>query len=479
MQTASRTLDAREIQKWDDEADVVVVGLGCAGACAAIEAVDAGAEVLVLERAGGGGGTSAMSGGVIYLGGGTPVQEKCGFDDSPDEMFEYLMAACGPGPDEAKLRLFCERSVEHYHWLVDQGVPFKAKFYPEPGMEPPTDDGLIFSGSEDAWPFDRIARPAPRGHKAQAEGAAGGFLMQRLLAAVDRVGARVRANVRASALVVEPDGRVVGVAASEQRERRAFRARCGVVLTAGGFVRDREMLRRYAPALLACNMPLGCDGDDGCGIRMGMAAGADAVRMEAASISLPLYPPKRLMKGILVNRHGQRFLNEDAYYGRSGEFALLRQEGRVHLIIDDATYVRNHAGMEISAVGESVEELEREIGLPEASLQQTVELYNRNARRGSDPVFHKSPDYLTPLEHPPYGAIDCSTERAIYAVFTLGGLRTRTSGEVLTPDGDPIPGLYAAGRTTSGLAAQGYSSGLSLADASFFGRAAGRAAAGA
>ncbi|UCE85046.1 MAG: FAD-binding protein, partial [Deltaproteobacteria bacterium] len=64
-----------------------------------------------------------------------------------------------------------------------------------------------------------------------------------------------------------------------------------------------------------------------------------------------------------------------------------------------------------------------------------------------------------------------------YAVFTLGGLRTSPRGEVLTPDGDAVPGLHAAGRTTSGLAAQGYSSGLSLADATFFGRRAGACAA--
>ena len=70
----SAVRDADRVGAWDVEADVVVVGLGCAGACAAIEAAEAGGDVLVLERAGGGGGTSAMSGGLIYMGGGTPVQ---------------------------------------------------------------------------------------------------------------------------------------------------------------------------------------------------------------------------------------------------------------------------------------------------------------------------------------------------------------------------------------------------------------------
>jgi 3-oxo-5alpha-steroid 4-dehydrogenase len=155
----------RDVATWHDTADVVVVGFGAAGACAAIEAREAGADVLVLERAGGGGGTSAMSGGLIYMGGGTPVQQACGFEDSPDEMFRFLMAALGPEPDRAKIQLFCEKSVEHFGWLESHGVPFKRSFYDEPGLEAPTDDCLVYSGGEDAWPFDQIAKPAPRAHK--------------------------------------------------------------------------------------------------------------------------------------------------------------------------------------------------------------------------------------------------------------------------------------------------------------------------
>jgi predicted oxidoreductase len=168
---------------------------------------------------------------------------------------------------------------------------------------------------------------------------------------------------------------------------------------------------------------------------------------------------------------------EDAYYGRTGEVALYHQDGRVYLIVDDETYLRNHAGMEVSSVGETIEELERELGMPEGALQSTLAFYNRHAGAGRDPLFEKGSDYLAPLEHPPFGAVDCRIGRAIYAAFTLGGLHTRPGGEVLDPDGDPVPGLYAAGRNTSGVSAQGYSSGISLADGTFFGREAGRSAA--
>jgi succinate dehydrogenase/fumarate reductase flavoprotein subunit len=128
-------------------------------------------------------------------------------------------------------------------------------------------------------------------------------------------------------------------------------------------------------------------------------------------------------------------------------------------------------------VGETPEELERELALPEGSLVATLAVYNRHAERGIDPVFGKQRGYLKPLTVPPFGAIDCTTEKAIYAAFTLGGLATDVDGAVLDPEGRAIPGLYGAGRATSGLSVGSYSSGLSLGDGTFFGRRAGRSAA--
>ncbi|MGW1093936.1 FAD-binding protein [Streptomyces sp. NPDC002596] len=98
-----RPYAAADIGTWDLTTDVVVAGYGAAGAAAAVEAARAGAEVLVLERAGGWGGAAAMGGGFIYLGGGTALQRACGFDDSPEATATFLMAAMGPGADAAKI----------------------------------------------------------------------------------------------------------------------------------------------------------------------------------------------------------------------------------------------------------------------------------------------------------------------------------------------------------------------------------------
>jgi len=469
--------DAGDVRRWDEECDVAVLGLGAAGAAAALEAGRAGADTLVLERAGGGGGTSAMSGGVLYLGGGTALQRACGFEDSPEAMFAYLMASSGESPDEAKMRLYCEGSVAHYDWLVEQGVPFKPVFYHGCSGEPPTDDGLVWSGSERVHPFCEIAAPAPRGHVPKMEHQAGPLLMQTLCQAVEKSPARIATNHRGVALVQERDGRIAGLVAESFGEERAIRARRGVVLTTGGFINDDEMIAAHQPLVRRCSFRVGAEGDDGSGIRLGMAAGAAAIHMDAASISLPVTQPWGLKRGILIDASGQRFISEDSYYGRLGEWALFHHDGRAWLVVDDAVFEKPEYPREVAAVGETPAELERELRLPEGSLEATLSLYNRHAERGCDPVFHKSGEYVQPLVKPPFGAFDCTTEGSLYAAFTLGGLRTDVDGRVQDVAGEVIPGLFGAGRATSGLAVGSYSSGLSLGDGTFFGRRAGRCAA--
>ena len=477
MRSGLRALS--EIARFDEEADVVVVGLGAAGAAAAIEAARAGARTVVLERASGGGGTSALSGGVLYLGGGTALQKACGYDDSPEQMFAYLMASTGDAPDEAKTRLYCEGSVEHYAWLAAQGVPFKPTFYEGVSGEPPTDDGLVWSGSERCHPFCDAAKPAPRGHVPQHPHQTGHVLMRFLVESAQASGARLETDARVTALVVDADGAVCGVVAKRFGALRTLRARGGVILATGGFIHADDMLRRYVPLALRCKVRVGAEGDDGSGIRLGMAAGGVAIHMDAASISLPVTQPWGLKRGVLVNAQGQRFINEDAYYGRIGEAALFHQDGRAFLIVDDEIFEQPDYVKRVAAVGETPGELERELGMPAGSLVATLAVYNQHAELGVDPLFGKQPGYLKPLRVPPFGAIDCTTEKAIYAVFTLGGLATDVDGRVLDPEGAAIPGLFGAGRATSGLSVGSYSSGLSLGDATFFGRRAGRAAAAA
>ena len=467
--------DAAEVTGWDDEADVVVVGFGAAGAAAAFTAADAGARVLVTERTGGAGGAAALAEGIVYLGGGTPIQLACGFEDSTEDMYRFLMAACGPDPDEVKIARYCAESLGHFDWLVARGVPFDPTFCADTSMAPNGTEGLVYSGGEDAYPFNEVARPAPRGHLAKTKRSTGWLLMEHLANAATAAGAEPSFNTRVDRLVVS-DGQVVGVQGQRFGETVALRARRGVVLTAGGFIFNDDMLRQHCPPLVRGNFKVGTEGDDGRGIRMAQALGASVRNMYAGEVSLPITPPRTLIHGILVNARGQRFINEDTYMGRVGQAALYGQDGEIYLIIDEASYEVNWMGLAAKWVCETPAQLEGEIGLPEGSLVATVDLYNHHAAGGADPLFHKGPPWVRPLV-PPLGAIDLRLSAAPYAPFTLGGLVTTVDGAVLDLGGDPIPGLFAAGRTTSGVCSFGYASGLSIGDSTMFGRFAGASAA--
>ena len=468
------------VRAWDHDTDVLVAGFGCAGASAAIEAAAAGARTLVVERASGAGGTTSLSGGVIYCGGGTAIQKACGFDDRPEDMFAYLHASTGIAPNTDKLQIYCEESVAHFDWIAGLGVPFKPSFWPH-YFEPYTDDCLFFSGCENAHPFTEIARPAPRGHTVQAVGSCTGGrpLMEVLESTARRAGAEVLYDSAVKALIRATDGRVVGAAIRRDSGLEYLRARRGVVLTTGGFIMNREMVARYAPQLL----PLGALGnpwDDGTGIRLGQLAGGDAVNMHAGMYPCAILQPPELVQGILLNGQGQRFINEDVNHKRIGEQSVLHQQGRMYLLVDNDLFREpSLARPTVIASGDSIAEVEAEMGLPEGTLQATVALYNRFAAEGRDPLFGKHPKFLKPLTVAPFGVFDCSVGKVdLYRAMTLGGLRTTPDGAVLSPAGEPVPGLFAAGRASSGLSAQSCAgSGAQLGEGTYFGRRAGRSAA--
>jgi len=194
--------------RWDDTADLVIVGSGAAGISAALEARAQGLDVLVLERFTIPGGSSSLSGGVCYLGGGTPLQRALGFEDSEEEMLKYLLAACGPRGLRDKIEVYCAGSLEHFDWLVKQGVAYAQRYSDEKELSHAA-ASLYYCGSERVQPYSTIARPAPRGHVPAAENQTGGrALMQTLLGAATRAGVKVRTEVVASRLILESDGRV-------------------------------------------------------------------------------------------------------------------------------------------------------------------------------------------------------------------------------------------------------------------------------
>jgi succinate dehydrogenase/fumarate reductase flavoprotein subunit len=476
---------AQEISEWHFETDVAIVGFGGAGACAAVEASDAGAAVMIFEVASASGGSTALSSAEVYMGGsgGTEIQRVCGYEDQTEDMFDYLMAAQGPLANEEKIRLYCEESRNHFDWLVAMGARYKKSEHKKRAIVAITDDCLLYTGNEKAWPFSEVAKPCPRGHNLEIEGDNGGpMFMEFMTKRVEERAVEIHYNARALTLIMNDRDEVIGLVVRIDGKEINVRSRCGVILCAGGFIMNRDMIERHAPEYAFANIPIGNPGDDGSGILIGQGAGAAVLHMNQCFLTLPFYPPSSHTRGILVNSQGQRFINEDCYHSRLAERARQQLGDGIYMIIGEKNFHQpNMLGGEIAAAAESIEELAVDVGLPVENLSHTVQSYNLHAADGVDPVFHKSADWLEPIEAT-YAAVDLTPGRhGNYCAFTLGGLDTLPTGEVLTMDKRTIPGLFAAGRTTCGVPrrAEGYASGLSVGDVTFFGRLAGRQAAAA
>ena len=521
---------------WDLEADVVVVGFGAAGACAALEAEAAGASVLVIDRFTGG-GASALSGGIVYAGGGTAQQQEAGVEDSVDSMVSYLGAEVGDAVSAATLREFCAGSAAMITWLADHGVPFEGSLCPEKTSYPTNKHYLYYSGSEQS--FRHVAKPAPRGHRAVGRGTSGKVLYARLASAVRSAGIQIVPQTRAVQLVTDDDGRVCGVdclsmrsapawASTSQRAistmgrkpylytgslgRRVYRpvtwleqryarrlrigARHGVIVAAGGFVANRAMMREHAPAFRG-GLALGTPGDDGSGIQLGVEAGGATRFLDRVSCWRFITPPSAFMRGVLVDKAGQRVCDESRYGAAIGEAIVLNHDRRAWLLLDkslvstswrqlrgstlwfqllQAVYLLTRA--RVSA--DSLAGVAAKAGVDPDGLAAAVTAYNEAASARPDPAG-KPADVVQAISQPPYSLIDLSVRpRPAYPapMLTLGGLAVdETTGEVLRADGSPIRGLHAAGRTAIGLCSRSYVSGLSLADCVFSGRRAGRHAA--
>lgn len=391
---APEVLADAEASRWDESADLVIVGYGGAGIAAAVEAAERGLSVIALDRYEGGGST-ALNGGIVYAGGGTAIQKQAGVEDSVEAMFQYLRGETQGVVSDATLRDYCEGSAAMIDWLIERGVRFDPTVYAGKTSYPPPGYHLYHSDSSLCAARAAVARPAPRGHKVYSDShlkAATGFgnaLTDPLRAFADKLGVRLHRHSEVRKLVTDRDGRVVGVVlwqippdspayaeyarlqaqatryllmlppafplagitmglsrryaakaakleATHRIERR-IRARKGVCLSAGGFVFNPAMVAHHAPKYRQ-GMPLGNPGDDGSGIRLGQSVGGLTDRMHHMSAWRFVSPPSGMSWGMMVDGHGRRFTDETAYGAAVGYEMVEHRGGSGWIVLDSRLY---------------------------------------------------------------------------------------------------------------------------------------------
>jgi len=450
-------------------ADVVVVGAGLAGYCAALEAASCGTDVIMLEKQPEVGGSTVVSTGMMAFA-GTSLQKGVGIEDSVELLHRDLMEVGGYVNDERLVKHYVERQLDTFDWLVRLGVQFRR----------------VEIGAGQSLPRSHVVNPAE---------------MIQVLEMQRRLSKRVRlvTEARVFKLLHDPkDDCVVGVLAEREGKVLEVRSRGGVVLACGGFTRNDDLIRLFAPSQVAA-LRFGGAGNTGDGLRMAWALGADLRDLGYIRGTFgfhPMAPPERhvmllaIYKGaILVNQDGRRFVNESLNYKVLGDACLTQPFGMAYQIFDQRVFDRSVPGDELYDFprrlsqgflikAETIEELAHRIEVPRNILLQTVAEYNQCVQMGYDRYFgreHLVHNFgtLVKIERPPFYAFPSTSG----LVATYGGVRVDEEMGVINVYGERIEGLFAAGEICGGFHGAGYMTGTALGKAAIFGRTAGRSAA--
>lgn len=445
--------------------DLIVIGAGIAGLCAALEAAHHDARVLLLEKTSQFGGSTRMCGGAFAFA-GTDVQKASAIPDSAELLEEDLMKAGKYRNDRALVHTYAEQQHEAYRWLQGLGIPFEK---------------VSLSG----------AQSVPRNHSTDPVQA-----IEHLHARAVKLGVQYRPNAPARRLLTEGDGAQRRVTGVELESGETIHARGGVVIATGGFSRSTELVERFVPHLRAAK-PMGGLGNTGDGLKMAWALGADLVDLgyvkgtfgapvEAPAADQEANAPRLISAmyrgAIVVNKAGQRFVDESISYKTIGDRCLEQQDAMAFQVFDQQVMdqssplptVADFRGALAAGVvkqAATLQELAGLLGIEWAGLKATVDHYNA-ACAGAEPDAwgrtSLSTGYgkPTPVARTPYYGFACTTG----LTSTYCGLRCDTRARVLDVFGQAIDGLYATGEVMGGFHGETYMSGSSLAKGCVFGR---------
>lgn len=488
------------------DTDIVIVGGGGAGMTAAIEAANAGKKIVILESQGMAGGNSIRSTGGMNAG-KTPEQDKNSFDEAAG-VEKTLKTAEEKYADNATISALAATVREQ--WAAYQAAPsgyFDSVELFEldtmiggKGINNPELVHALASNSADAiqW-LESVGAPLPsvssfggasvkRIHRpVNAEGktvSVGTFMLPILEENAKKLGADLRLETRAKKLLVDESGKIVGVEAEGPTGEKVTVNAKAVILASGGFGANLEMVTKYRPELEGF-MTTNAKGALGDGILMGEEVGAATVDLEQIQIhpTVEMNTAALITEGlrgdgaILVNSNGQRFTDEvgtrdavsAAEIKQPGSFAYLIVD---QAMVDASNVIQGYIKKGYTTQGESYATLAEALQIDPTAFETTMNEWNAAVEAKTDSQFGRT-SFASPLNTAPYYAIKVTPG----VHHTMGGLKINSEAEVLTADGNKIPGLFAAGEVTGGVHGANRLGGNAVADFVVFGRIAGKQAA--
>ncbi len=443
------------------DCDVVIVGAGGAGLTAAAQAAEKGAKVIVVEKMPIVGGNSLKATGGMNAA-DTAYQEALGITDSGvEEFIEDTMNGGHQINDLELVTTMAENSAEAVDWLTSIGAPL-------PKVE-------ATGGTTHKYL-----------HEPEDGSAVGSYLVAKLSEQVEKLGVQVLLETEATEILMDGDT-AVGILAQSADTEYTINAGA-VILATGGFGANYDMMTQYNESLAGA-VTTNHAGATGDGITMGVAVGADTVDMEQIQLHPTVYQETgllvsesvRSMGGILVNSSGKRFCNDLATRDAVSA-AELEQEGSYAYIIFDQRIVDDLASCQkyiqngLTVQADTYEGLAEAMGLTGDAVTnfvETMEKWNASVAAGVDEEFGRNNGMDEDLSTAPYYAIKIAP--GIH--HTMGGLKINTEAQVISTEGQPIAGLYAAGETTGGVHGGNRIGGNAVCDFVVFGRIAGNNAA--
>ena len=441
----------KALKKYEDlTTDIVIIGAGGAGMTAAINATQAGKDVILVEMMPyAGGNTTKATGGMNAA--ETHYQKEQGIEDSVEQFVEDTMKGGHDINDRDLVTIMAENSAAGIDWLDSIGAPLPK---------------ISFSGGA----------TNQRIHAPEDGSGVGAYLVTALLKKMDELGIKVMYNTKATDLL-SLEGTVNGVMAESDDAYYTIHSKA-VILATGGFGNNQEMIVRYRDDLEG-TVTTSAPGIMGDGIVMAQAVGADLVDIDQIQLhptveqktSMLITESVRGDGAILVNQDGKRFTDELLTRDKVSAAELAQPGSYAYIIFDQKLReglkaTEKYISTGITVQGDTIEDLAAQIDVDPATLAETLANWNKCVADKNDAEFGRTTGMDNDLSTPPYYAIKIAP--GIH--HTMGGVHIDTGAHVIDLNGKVIPGLFAAGEVVGGVHGGNRLGGNAVADIVVFGR---------